>query len=87
MDTAKKIFDTLEKTGETLTEQYHVLENTDPNNNEKSYRVYHSKGYCFDSFKYYDEDLDQIEYGFYSGWDDFKQIDKTEALALVKLLL
>lgn len=75
----EKIFNLIDKLGESMDGEIHVFENIDglPCDNEKTYRVYHNKGYCFDVKKEVNtedektgEPIDYY-YSVYMEWEGF----------------
>lgn len=90
----KELFELLEKMGETITGDTHVLD-TSEEYGEEGYRVYLKEGICFDVKKEHvcdKEDVHQFDgvdsegynYSFYAEWDDFPSITCETALGLIK---
>lgn len=87
-DSAKRLFDMIEKIGETIDGPFHILDMGEGSDHyEQSYRVYHSGGYCFDSYK---EDVTdeadtktRYEYGFNPEWPEFAILDEDGAINLI----
>lgn len=92
MKTEKDLFQIVDKLGEMLNGYLHIIDTTDtyPVEGEKSYRIYHKQGICFDIKKEVeieDEDGEVTKWGydFYSEWGGFNN-DKTidEMYKLIK---
>lgn len=74
MTTEQEIYELLEKVGEVLEGEFHIIPNDEPQcEGEGAFRVYHAQGYCFDVVKEIsDEDEDVTYYSFLEQWDGFK---------------
>lgn len=85
------LFEAVLHIGETLNEAYHIIDTTDEYRafeGDKSFRVYHSKGYCFDvgrETKINEEtgEVAGINYYIFDEYDDFL---KGSAVLYYKLL-
>ncbi len=85
----KELFKLIEKTGETLDGDLHILEIPDDDSDNTNFKVYHRFGYCFDISKkpeYDGETGDQTGYyyEFFSGWDGFEELTARGAIDLVQ---
>lgn len=77
--------------GNDLTDKYHIIDMEEEVNQDdfsylkKSYRVYHSEGYCFDISLVGDIESKEKYYILYSEWEGFKKIKNSEhAICLIK---
>lgn len=96
--TEKKLFDLIEKTGETLSGGLHIIDTSDvlkADEDEGKFRVYHSKGYCFDVEKEYCCEPDEVNeyegvdkdgycYTFFAEWEGFDSLTLQKAYDLIK---
>ncbi len=91
---AKILFDLCEKNNEGFYNKFHIIDNSQFQDEKKEYRVYHANGYCFDVTKQKielaeDESCDSCiggyEYSFDEGaYEGFKAITVEEAIKLLK---
>ena len=95
--TEKRLYEIIEATGETLNGSLHIIDNSTDYQRaecEGEFRVYHSKGYCFDVKKekvdlaedeINDTAIDGFEYSFYCEWEGFdNSLNLKEAFMLIK---
>lgn len=97
MSKEKELFDLLEEIGDGDYDGVHLILSDEYYG--KKYRVYSSKGYCFDvkqepvcepeEIGEYSKDYDGIEsdgntYSFYNEWDGFDYIEIEKAIELLK---
>lgn len=89
MDKYKLLFDTVKSIGETMEGAFHIIDNTEYGHyeEEKTFRVYHKEGYCFDVSVIVDEDEQTGEYlysyTFYAEWEGFDKINVDKAIELL----
>lgn len=84
------LFALVEEFGECVSGDVHVIDDTDQyaDEGEQSWRVYHSKGFCFEIKKVSEVDdetgdFKNWSFEFYSEWDDFGKCDVTKAIELM----
>lgn len=91
-NTEQLIFEAVDKIGEILDGDLHIIDNTEahPVEGEKSYRVYQKEGFCFDIKKVVEQEnektgeIEKYDYQFYCEWDGgFFALNKERALELV----
>jgi len=97
--TDKRLYEVVEATGETLTGSLHIIDTSEQyksDEREGKFRVYHSKGFCFDVKKEYvcepDEvgsydgvESDGFTYSYYTEWEGFDNtLTLKEAFKLIK---
>lgn len=100
----KKIFELVEIAingkEDIMFKDFHIIETAKEDRagimTKKSFRVYHSKGYCFDITKnvisiFWDSKTNETkletEYSLYKEWEGFKPISENEIVLLFLKLL
>ena len=91
MEITQKIFNELERLGELLEGQIHIIDisdDVDEYYTEKKYRVYHSDGYCIDirQVSTIDEETDKVisyYYDSYQEWEGFNKIKEEDLLGIL----
>ena len=90
MNKEKELFDLVDKIGECLTGDFHIISSSDSEweDDSKSFRIYHKSGICVDISR--EEicnentgEFESFEYDFNEEWDGFKRIGIS---LLIKLL-
>lgn len=94
----KRLYEVVEDIGETLNGSLHIIDTSDKYNvdeREGKFRVYHSKGFCFDVEKEYTCEPDEVKdykgveadgftYSFYAEWEGFdNSLTLKEAFELI----
>ena len=87
---AEDLFNLIESIGPGIYNNIDIIDTSDNppiSSGEKSFRIHHSKGYCFDIKKELEEredDLIIFDYIFTSEWEGFKKLTTYEAYKLLK---
>lgn len=88
----KSLFQLVENIGHVLSGDLHVIDISErypEEDGERSFRVYHEKGYCFDIEKsavFNDKGkFLKWDYIFFAEWEGFVELDVDDAIKIVSL--
>lgn len=92
MNKQEQLFNLIEEIGEIIEGDIHIIDTSEQiGDDEKTFRVYHKDGYCFDVSKITEEEDEQtgipivFDYTFYSQWDGFNKLTIDKAIEIIKL--
>jgi hypothetical protein len=87
----KTLFCLIDSIGERLEGDFHIIDNTElvHCDGERTYRIYHKDGYCFDISKELESENEEtgeenFYYGFFSEWPGFDDLKVEKAIELLK---
>lgn len=90
------LFELVNSIGEVLHDSVHIINMTEvyPDySGEKSYRIYHSDGYCVDVFKKADSinketgEVLEYLYDYYQEWDGFLKVKIDDIISELQFLI
>jgi hypothetical protein len=89
MNKQEQLFNLIEEKGEIMEGDIHIIDTTEHiGEGEKTFRIYHKDGYCFDVSKYIKEENEETEeaisfdYSFYSEWEGFDKLTIDNAIKI-----